>query len=98
MIDILFLAPYHECNHSVILAATTASSLSFLNLFVPFSSRQLFFPLTKHTSLQDVFSCLKKKTISTNAKEDIKGASEIFSYEFIKSTKHNKPKNKQFIK
>ena len=40
----------------------------------------------------------EKKTISTNAKEDIKGASEIFSYEFIKSTKHNKPKNKQFIK
>ena len=40
----------------------------------------------------------EKKTISTNAKEDIKGASEIFSYEFIKSTKHNKPKNTQFIK
>ena len=30
----------------------------------------------------------EKKTISTNAKEDIKGASGIFSYEFIKSTKH----------
>ena len=30
MIDILFLVPDYECNHSVLLAATTASSLSFL--------------------------------------------------------------------
>ena len=40
----------------------------------------------------------EKKTISTNAKEDIKGASEISSYEFIKSAKYNESENKQFIK
>ena len=75
----LYLAPYLECNHTVLLAATTASSLSFLNLFVPFSSPAAFLSINQTHIITGCVFMFEKKTISTNAKEDIKGASEIFS-------------------
>ena len=63
---------YIELKLRCIFSATTASPLlPFLNLFVPFSSRQLFFPLTKHTHFYRMYFHIWI-TISADAKITIR--------------------------